>query len=258
MKGIILCVILIITSSLNGQDSTYDSLFFRGSTGLRLPYRALQPAHQEADKKYPLVLFLHGAGERGGDNRLQLIHGANLFADPAKRSQFPAFILFPQCRAESFWSPVKVDRSNQNDRFHYNYDRPMSQDLSTVMELVKHYLKEYPVDKNRIYVTGLSMGGMGAFELVYRHPKCFAAALPICSGGDTGAYTKKSKGTKFWIFHGDSDSVVPVKGSRDMEKRLKDLGHEVKYTEYPGVNHNSWDSAFSEPGFLEWIFAQER
>ena len=102
------------------------------------------------------------------------------------------------------------------------------------------------------------MGGMGTFEAVYREPKLFAAAAPICGGGDTKAYSKQSARVPFRIFHGADDAVVAVNLSRDMVGRLKELNASVQYIEYPGVNHNSWDNAFAEPDFLGWFFAKMR
>src|SRR5690606_19323608 len=116
--------------------------------------------------------------------------------------------------------------------------------------------KDEAVDAHRVYITGLSMGGMGTFEAVYRYPKRFAAALPICGGGDTLRYTRVK--LPFWVFHGTDDGVVNVSCSRAMVKKLEDLRVKVRYTEYPGVNHNSWDNAFAEPDFLEWMFSQRR
>ena len=102
------------------------------------------------------------------------------------------------------------------------------------------------------------MGGMGTFESVYRYPQLYAAALPICGGGETDAYDKRVKKTAFWIFHGADDAVVDVNLSRQMGNKLKSLKVKNKYTEYPGVNHNSWDKAFSDPAFLEWMFQHRR
>lgn len=125
-------------------------------------------------------------------------------------------------------------------------------------ELVKKLIKKEAVSKKRVYVTGLSMGGMGTFESVYRYPKLYAAALPICGGGDTLHYNKRVTKTAFWIFHGAADAVVDVKLSQQMHAKIKALGAEVKYSEYPGINHNSWDNAFAEPDYLGWMFTQIR
>jgi predicted peptidase len=130
--------------------------------------------------------------------------------------------------------------------------------LVAANELVKKIANEEAVDKSRIYITGLSMGGMGTFESVYRYPDLYAAALPICGGADTEAYDKRVRKTAFWVFHGADDAVVDVKLSRDMVAKLKSLKAKHKYTEYPGVNHNSWDNAFADPEYLKWMFEQRK
>ena len=224
------------------------------SAGNTLPYRILYPDNYDKTKKYPLILFLHGAGERGDDNEKQLVHGSRLFLTDANRKAFPAIILFPQCPEDSFWASVKVDRSVQPFKIDFDYNAAPQWPLVAANELVKKVADEEAVDKSRIYITGLSMGGMGTFESVYRYPGLYAAALPICGGGDTNRYDKRVRKTAFWIFHGAADAVVDVKLSRDMQAKLKSLKVENKYSEYPGVNHNSWDNAFADPEFVSWMF----
>ena len=221
-----------------------------------LPYRILFPEGYDQAKKYPLILVLHGAGERGADNEKQLTHGSNLFLDSAVRKKYPAFVVFPQCPSESYWSSVHIDRDKMPLMLDFDYSRPSTVPLRQAMELVDKISEEESIDEDRIHLTGLSMGGMGTFEAVHRYPDRFAAALPICGGGDTESY-KKVK-TPFWVFHGDADAVVDVAYSRAMVARLEDLKVKVRYTEYPAVNHNSWDSAFAEPAFLKWMFSQKR
>jgi predicted peptidase len=228
------------------------------SNGNNLPYRILYPDNYDKAKKYPLVLFLHGAGERGNDNEKQLVHGAKMFLSEENRKAFPAIIVVPQCPENSFWATVSVDQSKQPLVFNFDYNTPPQWPLVAANELVKKIAAEEAVDKSRIYVTGLSMGGMGTFETVYRYPELYAAALPICGGGDVNHYDKRVNKTAFWIFHGADDAVVNVKLSRDMYAKLKTLKVESKYSEYPGVNHNSWDNAFAEQTFLPWMFSHKR
>ena len=228
------------------------------SAGNILPYRMLYPENYDKNKKYPLILFLHGAGERGNDNEKQLIHGARLFVTETNRKAFPAIVLIPQCPEDSYWASVKIDRSTQPYKIDFDYNASPQWPLVAANELVKKVANEEAVDKSRIYITGLSMGGMGTFESVYRYPELYAAALPICGGGDTNLYDKRVRKTAFWIFHGTDDSVVDVKLSRDMQTKLKSLKVENKYSEYPGVNHNSWDNAFADPAFLSWAFTHKR
>ncbi|MBX2900028.1 MAG: prolyl oligopeptidase family serine peptidase [Cyclobacteriaceae bacterium] len=252
MKYLLLLVAL--SFSAKAQDlELFQKLEFNASNGLNLPYRLLLPEKLEAGKKYPVILLLHGAGERGSDNEKQLVHGAKLFATEENRKNFPAIVIAPQCPAEGYWASVLVDRATNPFGLSFDYSRPITQPLEAAIELVKKILKEQPADKSRVYITGLSMGGMGTFEAIYRFPKLFAAAAPICGGGDTKLYSRQAAKVPFWIFHGDADAVIDVKESRAMVEKLKSLQAKVKYTEYGGVNHNSWDNAFAEPDFLKWL-----
>jgi predicted peptidase len=241
-----------------GDTTGYEKALYleKGDT---LPYRILFPENYDRTKKYPLVLFLHGAGERGSDNEKQLIHGSSLFLKEESRRNFPCIVIFPQCPAEGFWAAVKVDRSQRPLKFEYNYrESDITPSLRLALGLTRSIIAQEAVDPDRVYVTGLSMGGMGTFEAVWRQPKLFAAAAPICGGGDTKAYKKAAARVPFWIFHGASDNVVGVDLSRDMVERLQKLRAEVRYSEYPGVDHNSWDNAFAEQDFLSWMFSQRR
>jgi predicted peptidase len=248
---------LFTAPAAQSQDlSMYVKKEFVGQDGSILPYRILFPSDYDKTHKYPLILVLHGAGERGSDNEKQLVHGAKLFVDSLVRNKYPAIVVFPQCPAESYWSSVTIDREKLPLQLTFDYTKPVTVPLKNAISLVQQLLKEDAVDTKRIYITGLSMGGMGTFEAVYRYPDVFAAALPICGGGDTLRY-KRVK-VPFWVFHGGDDAVVDVKYSRAMVNKLKDLKVRVKYTEYPGVNHNSWDNAFAEPDFLKWMFQNKK
>lgn len=248
---------LFATTPAGSQDlSLFLKKDFTGSDGTQLPYRILYPAKYEAQRKYPLILVLHGAGERGSDNEKQLVHGSKLFLDSTVRAKYPAIVVFPQCPEQTYWSSVKVDRSQTPLMLDFDYSRPVTGPLKAFMELVQELINSGTVDKRCVYVTGLSMGGMGTFEIVHRYPGIFAAALPICGGGDTLRYKKVD--VPFWVFHGSNDSVVDVAYSRAMVARLKELRVKTRYTEYPGVNHNSWDNAFAEPDFLRWMFKRRR
>lgn len=224
-----------------------------------LPYRVLFPQNFDKATQYPLVLFLHGAGERGQDNEKQLIHGARLFLKYENRRDYPCIAVFPQCSVDSYWSSVKIDRTKHPLQMTFDYENThTSRELELALELTRNFVKSGMADARRIYITGLSMGGMGTFEAVYREPELFAAAVPICGGGDVAAYSKKMARVPFRIFHGAADVVVNPRQSRDMYERLKALNFDVQYTEYPAVHHNSWDYAFAEKDFLKWIFSQQR
>jgi len=236
----------------------YEKKEFDFAEGKKLPYRILYPANYDKSKKYPLLLVLHGGGERGMDNEKQLTHGAKLFLTEESRKNFPAIIIFPQCPDDSYWANTKIDRSTQPFKIDFDYSGEANWPLTASNELVKKMISEGAVDKSRVYITGLSMGGMGTFESVYRYPDLYAAAMPICGGADVNKYEKRMTKTAFWVFHGADDAVVNVNLSRQMVDKLKSLKAEVKYSEYPGVNHNSWDNAFAEKDFLSWLLKHKR
>ncbi|MEO0066515.1 MAG: hypothetical protein RI983_1841 [Bacteroidota bacterium] len=235
----------------------YQAKTFNFNTGQVLPYRILYPENYDHSKKYPLILVLHGAGERGNDNEKQLVHGSKLFIKAENRTQFPAIVVFPQCPSDSYWATSSIDRTRNPIQFRFNYDSVPNWPQAAAVALVEKLKKEESVDHSRVYITGLSMGGMGTFEAVYRNPGMFAAAAPICGGGNDSLYNKQVRKTAFRVFHGDADGVVKVDLSRNMVARLKELKVPVEYIEYPGVNHNSWDNAFAEPDFISWLMKHQ-
>lgn len=259
--SLVFCLFVLVlqpaVTQAQGKEQ-YAKKTFTSKGGLELPYRILLPENYNPRTKYPLVMFLHGAGERGNDNEAQLVHGSSLFL--SKRSEFPAIVVFPQCRKDSFWSSVKIDRNQDpNNRFNFDYSSTkQTEDLTAVIELISDLQKQHKIDKKRVYVMGLSMGGMGTFEALTRHPKLFAAGIPICGGGDTKLVGNFAGKVPVWVFHGADDSVVPADCSRSMVKAIESAGGKVKYTEYPKVNHNSWDNAFAEPELLSWLFKQKK
>jgi predicted peptidase len=251
-------LLITVSSYATAQDfSLFQKKEFAYESNV-LPYRILFPEGYDNTKKYPLILLLHGAGERGKDNEKQLVHGAKLFLTDANRKDFSAIVIVPQCPVESAWINLKFDTTKRPYDFWYDYSANPNWPLIAANELVKKIAAEEGVDKKRIYITGLSMGGMGTFESVFRYPDMYAAAMPICGGGDSVLYDSRIKPIKFWVFHGDADPVVNVKYSRKMVNKLQLINASVKYTEYPGVYHNSWDNAFAELDFLKWMFGQKR
>ncbi|MBI5915212.1 MAG: prolyl oligopeptidase family serine peptidase [Bacteroidetes bacterium] len=224
-----------------------------------LPYRILFPESYDRTKSYPVVLFLHGAGERGTDNEVQLVHGASLFLKKENRRDFPCIAVFPQCPKETAWSSVKIDRTKTPLEFSFDYPAsPATGTLKAALALVHQLIGKEAVDSTRIYISGLSMGGFGTFEAVWREPGLFAAAAPICGGGDAKNYSEAAAKVPFWVFHGEVDAVVPAEKSREMHQRLQELNASVKYSEYPGVNHNSWENAFAEKDYLPWLFSKKK
>lgn len=220
-----------------------------------LPYRVLLPKDYNPKRAYPLFLFLHGAGERGNDNEKQLVHIAPIFLKDSIRDRFPAIVVFPQCSADSYWSNMRSGYDSVAGKrvFVFNQDTEPTRAMALLLKLYQRLGKDYKTDSRRRYVGGLSMGGMGTFELVRRLPGAFASAVAICGGADP-ASAKALKATAWWIFHGMDDRVVDPQFSIDMANALKVAGTEVRLTLYPGVDHNSWDPAFGEAELLPWIF----
>lgn len=252
-------LLLLIGMALRGHGQDL-SLFVKKqfiTNGDTLLYRLLLPENYDAGKKYPLVFFLHGAGERGNDNEAQLVHGAKLFLDPATRKNYPAIVVFPQCPKNSFWSNVDFKMENGKREFYFKTDGEPTLAMKLAKELLYFIEKTYPVNKKKIYAGGLSMGGMGTFEIVRRNPKLFAAAFPIC-GGANPATAPQLKKVNWWVFHGAKDDVVPPSLSEKMVEALRTVKAAVKFTLYPDANHNSWDAAFAEPELLAWLFAQKK
>ena len=258
IKFIFLVVLVNVFLSLQAQDKSLfqKEIFVKGTD--TMPYRILLPINYDRTQKYPLILFLHGSGERGTDNESQLMHGSMLFLRDSIREKYPVIVVFPQCRNESYWS--NVDRKiNDLGKTVYTFQPggEPTQAMVLLQQLLKSVIKKYPVNKSRIYVGGLSMGGMGTFEIVRRNPKLFAAAFPICGGAVPSTAVKLTK-PAWWIFHGAKDDVVPFIHSQKMAEALQQLQADVKFTLYPDVNHNSWDNALAEPTFLSCLFSNSK
>src|SRR6476469_1227812 len=214
-----------------------------------MPYRVLLP------KNYDLYLFLHGSGERGNDNMLQLTHGSKMWLTDSVRNNYSAIVVFPQCSGDSYWSNVKI---NQDDKgahiFDFQEDGEPTKAMKLLLNLTDALESNYKIKKNQRYVAGLSMGGMGTFEIVRRKPKYFAAAIAICGGANPGT-AKKLKKTAWRIFHGAKDNVVPWQLSEQMVNALNKANASVIFKLYPNATHNSWDNAFAEPDYFSWLFS---
>ncbi|MGL5938690.1 MAG: dienelactone hydrolase family protein [Phocaeicola sp.] len=245
---------LFFFTSLFAQNS-YERCLFISAEGDSLNYRLLRPEGIQQEKKYPLVLFLHGAGERGSDNQKQLTHGGGMWLNPVNREKYPAFVLVPQCPESGYWAYFSRPKSFVPDEMPL--DEPITPLALALKELLDSFLGMPQVDKERIYIVGLSMGAMATYDIVIRYPDTFAAAVPIC-GTVNPARLGEARSVKFRIYHGDDDNVVPVEGSREAYKALKSAGAEVDYIEFPGINHGSWTAAFNDQMFMEWIFSQKK
>lgn len=236
-----------------GDKANFLKRQFTASNGYKLNYRILYPLNYSPQKTYPVILFLHGAGERGNDNEKQLALGGDMFASYENQTKYPAIIIAPQCPEGERWSSYTHPRDNNGVRL-FPVSSPAAPAMKAVKEMLDCYISKGMVDTKRIYITGLSMGGMGTFDAVCRYPDFFAAASPICGGANLQRLSHFKGKTGFSIYHGGDDDTVDPQFSRDAYKTLQSIKAEVRYKEYPGVKHNSWDNAFAEPDYLSWMF----
>ena len=253
----ILLLLTIFSLSSFAQDKSLfeKQLFISGED--TLPCRILTPMNFDANKKYPLLIFLHGAGERGNDNEAQLTWGADLFLDSLHRMEFPAIVIFPQCPANDKWSEYSKNSLKDSTGYEFSDAAAIRKPLKLVSDFIDTLLHSSQIDKKRVYIGGLSMGGFGTLELLWRKPQTFAAAFPICGATNPNKLKEYRKNLPIWIFHGDKDAVINVSNSRLIYGILKKTNPNAKYTEYAGVNHDSWKNAFAEPNLLNWLFAQK-
>ena len=260
-KIILIAACLLLSTSVMAQHHGAFQKFEYVQGTDTLPYRLLLPAtysHFDTSTKYPLIIFLHGSGERGNNNNSQLNHGGRLFTTDSIMLNYPAIVLFPQCAAKSRWSNFRMrkDTVTKIPEITFQPDLPPTKDMQLLTRLLAELDTTYFIDTQRIYVGGLSLGGMGTYDIVYRNPDKFAAAFPICGAEDPAA-AKHMTGTAWWIFHGQKDSGVSVKYAQAMDSALKKEGADVKLTIYPEDGHNSWDDAFKEPGLFAWMFEKK-
>lgn len=262
MLKYLLCGIWSFAASLaKCQDlPAYEFASFSNHDGL-LEYRILYPETFDTTRAYPVVIFLHGAYERGADNISQLRIGGEYFLRAENRKNFPAIIIFPQCPATQIW----VDFETQLDsatglatRWHFPFRKKPATPALLLKGLLDSLVTRPFVDAKRVYIGGLSQGGMGVFDMIARYPDLFAAAFPICGAGLTSTAKNFAGKVAVWIFHGEKDEIVPPRFSRDYFRRLQKLNSDVKYTEYPGVHHNSWVNTFKEPELLSWLFSKSK
>ena len=206
--------------------------------GVPFRFRVYVPNHYDGGRAWPAVLFLHGAGERGNDSLSQTGVGIGRTLTNRK-DPYPAIVILPQCPKDSHWSLAAA--------------RQMA--IATLDSAIS----EFNIDKERVALTGISMGGAGAWLLAAEHPGRFAKLAPVCgwvhprAAGDLGAFARKIRHIPTWILHGDRDTIVQVEESRFMNEALKAAGCDVRYTEFAGVGHNSWDPAYGETELLEWM-----
>ncbi len=201
-----------------------------------LPYIVTVPSGLSADERLPLIVFLHGAGERGTDPEILRVHSVpKLFTDDPDYHGLRVITLSPQCPPDDVWSAH----------------------VHTLHALIEQTVSEYPIDPDRVTITGISMGGFGTWEMICRYPGMFAAAAPICGGGmvwRAGAL----KNLPIRAFHGDCDSTVLPEYSLEMVRAVNAAGGHAELTLYPGVGHDSWNNAYGQSDVLEWLAAQKR
>jgi predicted peptidase len=215
-------------------------------------FRLLKPATIEPGQKYPIVLFLHGAGERGSDNHAQIKYLPQWMAQDDYRRRYPCFLIAPQCRAGKLWveTPRAFDRAAPR-----HVPRP---EMAAVIKILDDTIENFSIDEHRLYLTGLSMGGFGSWDLGTRLADRWAAVAPVCGGGDE-LYADRLVDVPVWAWHGDVDDVVPVARSQRMIGAIRQAGGNPKYSELAGVGHDSWTPAYTEPdGLLPWMFAQRK
>jgi len=228
--------LLLAASSLALADNQTPQSY-SGDFVIKVSYHYLlsQPEGYEADakKKWPLVIFLHGSGERGNDLEKIKRHGPPKLI--AAGQKFPALIASLQCGPDYLWNPHGVKA------------------------VTDHLIKTERIDTSRIYLTGLSLGGFGTWETALEYPDTYAAIAPICGGaGVRWIMTERIQHLPCWIFHGEKDGVVPPEFSIRMHDALQKISAPVKLTIYPGVGHDSWTPTYANPDFWAWLFAQKR
>ncbi len=200
------------------------------SKDVSCPYLVVKPEKYDPDDKYPLIIFLHGRGESGDDLKLVKVHGP---FKKVKELNLPVLIVAPQTPIDERW------------------------DVDMLSPFVDHVLEDLPVDRERVYLTGLSLGGYGTWDLAVRRPEIFAAIAPICGGGKP-TQADRIKTIPVWAFHGAKDSVVPLKNTTDMVNALYKVGGNPRLTVYSYADHDSWTETYNNPALYEWMLKQKK
>lgn len=235
-----------------GINDAYQPRMHHSTDGDSMAYRLLAPEDAADTTLYPLVVFLHGSGEKGHDNKKQLKLGASVFSNPATMKQYPAYVVFPQCQHDTW-----IGEFNPLAFMPGAPDKPLSANMSKVVGIIDETIASCPIDTSRIYLIGISMGGVGVYDLARRYPERFAAAVPICGAYNPDLLAPAAE-VPFMIFHGEIDPVVPTFIARDDYRALHQAGADVRYIEFSGAKHDSWHQALNHPDLLPWLFAQQR
>jgi predicted peptidase len=234
LKYIILSFAILLTAmnqQVVAQPQTKEKTKIVRKTTIN--YLLWLPSDYKKDnsKTYPLLIFLHGSGERGDSLELVKLNGPPSFVE--NRPDFPFIMVSPQCQKDTWWN---------------------TEDLQLMLEKIKH---KYRIDATRIYLTGLSMGGFGTWAWACSYPNQFAAIVPVCGGGDI-QFARELKTTPVWAFHGDADPIVPVKRTIEMVEAVNTNGGSARMTIYPGVGHDSWVNAYNETELYTWLLEHVR
>lgn len=253
MKKALISLTLALVTPLAAEAGFVDRTI--EVDGQSYAYTVFVPEHWSADESWPVVLFLHGAGERGSDGVRQMDRG--LPQRIRELGDFPAVVVMPQCRERTWWGAPAME--------------------AQTFRALESAMKEFKGDPDRVYLTGLSLGGYGVWAFGYKFPEKFAALAPVCGGvapsrripappwhpaavapDDPYRETASRIDAPVWVFHGDADRTVPVTESRRLTEALKAAGKTVRYTEYPGVGHSSWDEAYWEEELVPWLLSQHK
>lgn len=245
-------LLLGLSNLSHAQESRFSFAKYTDGKGDTLNYRILYPDYDTL-RTYPLVVFLHGSGERGHDNKAQLKWGVMNFATDQNMMAYPAIVIAPQCPDSMDWSNFSGFKEGKQLHLLPEPTEPMR----LVIGLIHQLMKKAPVDSTRIYITGLSMGGLGTYDAIERWPNLFAAAIPVSGGGDP-TKAKRIAHIPIWDFHGAEDPAVNPKYSREMINALIKAGARPGYTVYPGVGHFAWLGAYSDPQVMAWLFRQHK
>jgi len=248
MRFTVLILIAFIFMHCKTKEASWEKYLVDG-----LPYSSFYPKEYKEGKQVPLILFLHGAGERGNDNESQRIHIAPILSDPIFQKENPCVLVFPQCPEEDYWAHVNTE----GGQWTVKTSETPTPAMGKVIKVLDAYLQDPNIDKSRIYLSGLSMGGFGTFDLLSRKPELFAAAVPICGGADTSKVSNYTN-VPLWNFHGAIDPVVPVELSQAFMSSFIEAGGNPRYTEYHDGEHNIWTRAYEEEELLPWLFQQKK
>ncbi|PKP04701.1 MAG: phospholipase [Bacteroidetes bacterium HGW-Bacteroidetes-6] len=252
LLGLFLLALLPV-SGLNAQNNwqsflSKEKFVYKGNIQ---PYRLYLPDSIQPDEKLPLILFLHGAGERGNDNQTQLLHGVSHFMDVQIRNEYRFILIAPQCPEDARW--VEVDWTLASHKMPARISVP----LELSFALIDSLMSVYPVDSNRVYVTGLSMGGFGTWDAMQRRPGFFAASMPVCGGGDE-TQACAIIATPIKAFHGKLDHLVMPARTINMVNAVNQCGGGAECVLFPNLGHLCWEQVYSNVENLRWMFAQKR